>query len=81
MLQNIGLKVSTLPELYEKMSNGLKLASVRNIEVWFGLYSVRFVNIPLFLTFRRCSVVTTIITAYFLYSKVPNRDLSISAGL
>jgi hypothetical protein len=29
-------------------------------QVFFGLYSVKLVNIPMFLTFRRCAMLTTV---------------------
>ena len=47
----------------------------------FGLFSVRFVNIPLFLTFRRCAVVATIIVNFFVFGNAPKSTLLFSAFL
>lgn len=51
------------------------------INVLFGLYSVKLVNIPLFLTFRRCAILATLVTQFVMESKVPSRNLSLSATL
>lgn len=49
--------------------------------VLLGLYALKFVNIPLLLTNRRCAIIATITMQYFLESKIPDRKLIISASL
>lgn len=42
------------------------------ITVLFGLYSVKNVNIPLFLTFRRCAIIFTIMVQYITQGTIPS---------
>ena len=52
------------------------ILSVLNIiTVFFGLYSVKYVNIPIFLTMRRCCILATTIINYFVRSQVPDSNL------
>ena len=74
-----GIKLSSLGEVAGKAKAGLMISAVKIIDVLFGLYSLKAVNIPLFLTFRRCAMVTTIIVDYFVGGKTPSQTLLISA--
>jgi len=67
-----GIKLSSLGEVVGKAKAGLMISSMRIVEVLFGLYSVKAVNIPLFLTMRRCSILTTILVDYLFAGKKPN---------
>ena len=58
-----------------KLKNGLSLASIQIFSVIFGLFSVKLVNIPMFLTFRRCSVLATIIVDFVAFGNKPNASL------
>jgi hypothetical protein len=70
-LEAYGIKLSSLGEVIGKMKAGVIISSMRIVEVLFGLYSVKAVNIPLFLTIRRCSMLTTIIVDYLYQGKAP----------
>jgi len=61
-----------LGEVVGKAKAGLMISSMRIVEVLFGLYSVKAVNIPLFLTMRRCSILTTILVDFLFAGKKPN---------
>lgn len=74
-----GIKLSSLGEVAGKAKAGLMISTVKIIDVLFGLYSLKAVNIPLFLTFRRCAMVTTILVDYFYAGKKPTQTLLISA--
>jgi hypothetical protein len=50
------------------------------VEVLFGLYSLKAVNIPLFLTIRRCAMITTIIIDYLYAGKKPSKELLFAAS-
>jgi hydrogenase/urease accessory protein HupE len=49
--------------------------------VLLGLYALKFVNIPLLLTMRRCAIVATIIMQFLLEYKIPDRKLVIAASV
>jgi hypothetical protein len=71
-LNSYGIKLSSLGEVLGKAKAGLMISSMRVVEVLFGLYSVKAVNIPLFLTIRRCSILTTIIVDFLYAGKTPS---------
>jgi len=71
-LEAYGIKLSSLAEVAGKAKAGLVISSMRVVEVLFGLYSLKAVNIPLFLTIRRCSMITTIIVDYLYAGKKPS---------
>lgn len=70
-LEAYGIKLSSLSEVIGKMKAGVIISSMRIVEVLFGLYSVKAVNIPLFLTLRRCSMLTTILVDFGFAGKKP----------
>lgn len=61
--EKYGIKITTYQETFtvKKIKIGLYIGAITVINVIFGLYSVKLVNIPLFLTFRRCAIFATII--------------------
>lgn len=77
-MEAYGIKLSSLSEVAGKAKAGLVISSMRIVEVLFGLYSLKAVNIPLFLTIRRCSMITTIIVDYLYAGKKPTQVLMIS---
>lgn len=78
-LEKYGIKLSTLSEVLGKAKAGLMISSIKIVEVLFGLYSLKAVNIPLFLTIRRCSMITTIMVDYLYAGKSPTSTLLIAA--
>jgi len=48
------------------------------VTVLFGLYSVKLVSIPLFLTFRRCAIVSTLATNIVLRGDYPDMKLTVT---
>ena len=61
--EKYGIKITTYDETFtlQKAKVGLTVGAVTIVNVIFGLYSVKLVNIPLFLTFRRCAILATLI--------------------
>jgi len=59
--ESIGLRVTTLGETFGKMRDGLFIGSLNLITVLFGLFSVKHVNIPIFLCLRRTAIAATLI--------------------
>lgn len=39
------------------------------VTVAFGIYSIKYVSIPIFLTFRRCSILTSFFVTYIMTGK------------
>jgi len=79
-LEPYGIKISSLGEVVSKAKAGLIISSIKIIEVLFGLYSLKAVNIPLFLTFRRCSILTTVLVMYVYKGDSPSSVLVISSA-
>jgi hypothetical protein len=46
-LESIGMKVSTLSQVLEKVNIGFRMGLSNLVTVLFGLFSVKLVNIPL----------------------------------
>lgn len=78
-LEGYGIKLSSLTEVAMKAKAGLVISAMRVIEVLFGLYSLKAVNIPLFLTIRRCSMITTIVVDYLYAGRKPNQVLQLAS--
>ena len=47
---------------------GIKITLINIIVVIFGIYSVKFISIPIFLTFRRGGLITTFLISYLIYN-------------
>ena len=69
--ERIGLRITTLGETFAKMGSGLFIGGLNIFTVLFGLYSVKNVNVPIFLCFRRCAILCTIIVEYLVARAVP----------
>ena len=79
-LERYGIKLSSLAEAAGKAKAGLVISAMKVIEVLFGLYSLKAVNIPLFLTLRRCAMITTVIVDYLYQGKTPSQELAIASA-
>jgi len=81
--EKYGIRITTYTETFSaaKAKVGFGIGAISIVSVLFGLFAVKLVNIPLFLTFRRCAIIATIIVQYIIDSKVPSRNLSIAATL
>lgn len=49
--------------------------------VLLGLYALKFINIPLLLTNRRCAIFATVCVQYCYEHKKPNQKLIIAVSL
>jgi len=65
------MRVSPLSEVYPKLKLGFSLGFMNIITVAFGIYAVKYVSIPIFLTFRRCSLLTSFFVDYLINRKTP----------
>ena len=57
------------------------MALINVITIGFGLYSVKYVNIPLFLAMRRCCILATTAMNYFLRGSIPDCSLLTACSL
>ena len=71
-----GIAIPTLSHTANNFKNGLLLGSMNLVGVLFGLFAVKHVNIPLFLTFRRCNILATVLMTYIVESKLPTATLA-----
>ena len=69
--KKFGLTFTTYKDTFSKMGTGVKIGSVCFVTVIFGLYAVKNVNVPMFLTMRRCCIFSTLIVNYFIAGTVP----------
>lgn len=72
LFADYGMRVSPIDESAAKWKLGVKLGFLNLITVAYGIYSVKYVSIPLFLTFRRCTLLTTFLVNYIINRKSPN---------
>ena len=79
--EKIGLRITTLGETFGKIGTGLFIGGLNIFTVLFGLYAVKNVNVPIFLCFRRCAIIMTIIVDYILRSAVPGYPKFLCATL
>ena len=82
-LEQFGIKIGDLETVVTKVKAkvGMQIGCMNIGAVLLGLYALKFVNIPLLLTNRRCAIVATIIMQYILESKIPERKLVIAASI
>lgn len=76
LFEKFGIRVTTLSETKSHLNIGLRIGAMNIVSVLFGLYSMKHVNIPLFLTFRRCCILATLIINYAISREVPGKVLS-----
>jgi len=69
ILDTFGMHVTPLSVAVKKWRLGLVIGMGNLITVAFGIYSVKYVSIPLFLTFRRCTLLTTFMANYYITRK------------
>jgi hypothetical protein len=79
--EKIGLRITTLDETFGKISTGLFIGGLNIFTVLFGLYSVKNVNVPIFLCFRRCAILCTIIIEFIVKRTVPGFQKVACAGM
>ena len=64
-------------ETLGKIPIGVRMGCANLVTVFFGLYAVKNVNIPMFLAFRRCTLITTAITSMIVSRVFPDMNLTI----
>jgi len=79
--ETLGIRITTLDETFGKMKLGLMIGSMNIVSVLYGLFSVKYVSIPLFLTFRRCAILATLIVEYVVKGETPNQTKVIASTL
>lgn len=79
--EKIGLRITTLGETFSKISSGLFIGGLNIFTVLFGLYAVKNVNVPIFLCFRRCSILCTIIVEIIVRNAFPGSTKTICSAL
>jgi hypothetical protein len=78
-LDAIGMRITTFEETFSKLFDGCKLSSLNLINVFFGLYGTKFVNIPVFLVVRKTGIMTTLICNWAIVGSRPDIYITISA--
>ncbi|CDW82730.1 UNKNOWN [Stylonychia lemnae] len=77
LLEKFGMKIPPFNECMTKVSIGVRMGIFNLTTVMFGLFAVKLVSIPLFLTFRRCTIITTAFMGFLINGQVPDRNLSL----
>lgn len=72
-MADFGMRVSPISESISKWQLGIRLGLLNLVTVAFGIYSVKYVSIPLFLTFRRCSLLTTFFVNFIINRNLPDK--------
>jgi len=71
-LEDLGFRITTFNETFQKLSMGFRVGAMYNTTILFGIYAVKLIPIPMFLTFRRCAIISTVIVQYVLENTIPN---------
>ena len=77
----LGLRINTFSEMKDKLSIGIRMGGGNLSTILIGFYAVKYTNIPLYLTFRRMTVVLTITVNYLVKGEVPTTTLVSCAAL
>ena len=72
-----GMEISSLSDTFGNISLGIRMGAFNLVTVLFGLYSVKLINIPIFLTFRRCAILSTVLLNVVVNGKYPDSKLSL----
>ncbi len=80
-LSSIGMRVSPISESVKKWRLGLQIGLLNLVTVAFGVYAVKYVSIPIFLTFRRCSLLTTFAVNYYMNKTGADSRTALKLGL
>jgi hypothetical protein len=82
-LEKYGIKISGFEEVITKTKAklGISIGAMNIFMVLLGLYALKYINIPLLLTNRRCAIFATICVQKLIESKNPDRSLTIAVVL
>ena len=59
----------------------MKSGTIGLIPVMFAVTCLKYASIPLYLCFRRCGLLSSVIVMYFWTSEYPSKGIIISTGL
>ena len=80
-LERLGFKITTLGETFSKFRLGFLIGAMYNVTIIFGLFATKLVSIPMFLTFRRCAIICTVLVQYVREGTIPSSTLSVALFL
>eukprot|EP00347_Sterkiella_histriomuscorum_P018313 403345983 len=81
IFEKFGMRIPPFNETITKYNMGLRMGFANLISVNFGLLGSKIVNIPMFLTLRRCSILTVVLMNYFIMGSVPDSYLMLTLVL
>eukprot|EP00347_Sterkiella_histriomuscorum_P021288 403334531 len=81
IFEKFGIRIPPLQETISKYNIGVRMGFANIVTVKFGLLGSKMVSIPMFLTLRRCSILTVIIMNYAILGSIPDRQLMLTLVL
>ena len=80
-LAGLGIEVPHMRIVYEHSSLGFKVGMIGIVPVLFGNFALSYTSIPLYLAFRRCGLLSSVVVMYFWAGDKPSRSVVISTML
>ena len=81
VLKQMGIVVPRLQTIYDHRWLGLQTGIIGLIPVTFGAFCWQCTNIPLYLAYRRCGLLSSVIVMYFWAGDKPSMGVSLSTAL
>ena len=81
VLKQMGIVVPRLKTIQEHRWLGLQTGIIGLIPVTFGAFCWQCTNIPLYLAYRRCGLLSSVIVMYLWAGEKPSMGVSLSTGL
>lgn len=80
-LAGIGIDVPHMSTVHQHISLGVKVGIIGLIPVTFGAFALNYTCIPLYLAFRRCGLLSSVVVMYFWAGDRPSKEVIFSTIL
>ena len=80
-LAEIGIDIPDLNTVRQNSNLGIKVGLVGLIPVTFGAFALNYTSIPIYLAFRRCGLLSSVIVMYLWAGEHPSRGVMFSTAL
>ena len=81
VLRKMGVEIPRMRTIKQNSTLGIKAGVIGLVPVTFGAFCLNYTSIPLYLAFRRCGLLSSVIVMYFWAHERPSRGVLISTTL
>ena len=72
-LYTLGIEIPSSDVIYKHRILGFKAGLVGLVPVFFAVFALKYTSIPLYLAFRRCGLLSSVIVMFFWQGERPSR--------